>query len=75
VIISAPLKCLSICECGFGTLRDEIPLGKVYKIDTATFKRARYVCGGCGRVQIVNCVMVDGKWLPRDLFRPLTKVQ
>ena len=74
-MIAAPLKRLSICPCGFGTLRDGIQIGKLYELDLQQLRTATYVCAACGKRQIVDCVMSDGKWIPRDLFTPLSLKQ
>ncbi len=43
---------LSICPCGFPVLRDDIPLGTVYTVDTATIRKGfTYRCGQCGAIQ------------------------
>ena len=73
----APLQRLSICVCGFGTWRDELPLGKVYNLNLATVKSALYKCGGCGWVQRVDCVQSepDGLFIPKGLFFPLARTE
>lgn len=72
----AKLSRLSVCECGFSTLHDDILLGTEYTVcfnmtDTVTF-----VCGGCGHQQRLEVVMTlqressHGGYLPRALFEP-----
>jgi len=70
------LKRLSICPCGFSTLRDDISIGKIYNLETSSLNRALYVCGGCHRGFKVDVIQADnGLWLPRDLFTPLARTE
>lgn len=75
--MKAKLIKLSICQCGFGLLKDEIKLGTVYNLDMAKTDLATMLCGGCGRVtRHIPVVMAwrDGgerttsSYLPRELF-------
>lgn len=51
-IKAVPLKRNHICPCGYGVLKDSIPLGTVYELDLSTIQGGfRYVCGGCKREQ------------------------
>jgi hypothetical protein len=66
---------LSICSCGFPTLRNDVQPGRVYRIPRFNATAyATYTCGGCGNKHETRCIMVfeDDKktigWLPRDLF-------
>lgn len=63
----------SLCECGFSILRDEIPLGTVYRIAPETRRPGTLVCGGCGqriRVTLVHALATGrhAGWLPYEIF-------
>lgn len=65
---------LSVCPCGFPTLKETIPLGTKYTVDPAHTCEAVLVCGGCKQETKVRCVYVSGRngsaggWLPEDIF-------
>jgi len=68
------LKRLSICPCGFSTLRDGIAVGSEYEIDLERTSVMGYLCGGCGVVQDVTWVWTaakgesQGGMLPKGIF-------
>lgn len=37
-----------VCPCGYGFLRDEIPLGSIYHVDLKRADVLTLICGGCG---------------------------
>ena len=73
----AVLVKLSICECGFGLLNDDITLGTVFTADLNMRMTLTYGCGGCGRIiQPVSCVGVNSaahpdqfRFLPLEIFK------
>lgn len=80
----ATLKKLSICDCGFPSLKDEIGIGSAYTIDSNKLAVFVYKCGQCGKEQKqVVCVLVGDRegaqdspkpgYLPRDLFLPFNR--
>ena len=68
------LKQLSVCQCGFPTLDEGIPLGTIYNIIPDRMCEAELQCGGCGAVIPVIAVWVEreghGGYLPRQIFEP-----
>jgi hypothetical protein len=63
------LKRLSICPCGYGLLRDEIPLGTEYQIDPSIEADCEFTCGGCGRHQHLPSVYTaPGGFFPKIIF-------
>jgi hypothetical protein len=72
--VKAKLVKLSICDCGYNMLNDEIPLGKMY----TAFPQTRrwdftFGCGNCGKTRTVEALLVDQRsglpgWLPCELF-------
>lgn len=54
-----PLKHLSVCKCGYGTLDDSIPLGTLYKLNLKSVVLAEYSCGGCHTVQTIQCILAS----------------
>jgi hypothetical protein len=66
---------LSLCECGFHVLRDEIGIGAEYTIYPDSIEKGwTFICGGCGAMLKVAVVLADqteGKPrrpLPLDIF-------
>lgn len=60
--ISVKLKVskLSICDCGFPVLRDEIGLGAEYTIYPDSIEDGwKFICGGCGATIEVAIVLAD----------------
>jgi hypothetical protein len=77
-----PLVRLSICTCGFTTLKDEITVGTVYMVDLSSIRGGfAYRCGGCKKIQ-TDVIVIDAAHrtpndptvmpLPWGLFAPLT---
>lgn len=66
-----PLLRLSACDCGFTTLKDEIPLGTVYTIDTGTVRRGTYRCGGCQKTTTMDMVRASQILRPELPMMPL----
>jgi hypothetical protein len=71
---------LSICECGFPLLNENIPLGAKYFVDTDLITPShpktgyRIICGGCGKENPITAIYVyprgesHGGMLPIDIF-------
>jgi ribosomal protein S27AE len=64
-------------KCGYGVFKDDIPLGRLYVIDTRALSRMHFRCGGCGTQTDLFCVLAsDGptdppkkfSWVPAALF-------
>lgn len=66
----AVYKKRDICPCGYGVLRDEIPLGTQYKVDMASIKPGKHVCGGCGSVTDISLVWVKRVWVKGGFLLP-----
>ena len=70
---------LSVCACGYGLLKDDIPLGTVYEVDLDVEEIATLKCGGCGKIQQVVCSPVraragaHGGMLPNVIFTEPSK--
>lgn len=64
------LQRLSICDCGYPVLMENIPLGTEYEIDPN--KRYHFVlkCGGCGKANENIGVWADGRGDQRGGFLP-----
>jgi hypothetical protein len=64
---------LSICECGFHVLKDEIGLGTEYKVDPSSVQGGFYFqCGGCGKEQEdVKVIFCTSRLNPDAPLRPL----
>ena len=76
-----PLRRLSICPCGYGSLHDDIPLGTIYRVIPSIMDSAvDYRCGGCGYVQRITCIWAEGRggsaggMLPFGLFEESSEV-
>ena len=65
---------LSICDCGFPVLSEQIGLGEIYEIDEANTMNGFLICGGCFKKTQCVCVMTEKKgeseagYLPREIF-------
>jgi len=72
------LKRLSVCVCGFPTLKDGIQLGAEYDIDPDRTVEATFTCGGCQATQKVKAVWVEARntgtagFLPLQIFKEPT---
>jgi len=73
--IKTTLKRLSICDCGFLVLNDEITLGTEYYINPDKKDSFLFVCGGCRKTHHVTGVWVEPRieggrpgYLPEDIF-------
>jgi hypothetical protein len=70
----AKLIKLSVCDCGFPLLNDDIPIGTVYYLDLDDIYTMTLICGGCGIKQDIESVHVmkragsHGGHLPRHVF-------
>jgi len=68
------IKRLSICSCGFPVLKDDIPLGTEYEIDTTRLASFTFICGGCKQKHDIIGVWAASRngsepgWLPRAIF-------
>ncbi len=77
MIVNAKLAKISICECGFPLLNENIPLGTIYRIDTDMTLGLQFMCGGCGKLKRIVGVYVlergrsKGGFLPRIAFEPV----
>jgi len=71
------LKRLSVCGCGFPTLKVGIQLGTVYDIDPDRTVEVTFTCGGCNSTQKIKAVWVaarntgTGGYLPLQIFEEL----
>lgn len=74
VVVNAKLVRKGVCPCGYSTMADHVPIGKVYQVVVDSWGTMTVTCGGCGRANVVESIMVeDGnsqvyKHLPRLLF-------
>ena len=70
------LERLSVCNCGYSVLADEIQLGAKYTVDLESFKLGMYRCGRCGNRKEVQIVLASQQlhpgrpmaYLPAELF-------
>jgi len=76
----AKLARLTVCDCGFPTLDERIPLGTEYEIDPDKRKQATMFCGGCGKpIELVVVYAAPrlfgqtGGFLPECLFDNLPR--
>lgn len=67
---------LSICECGFPVLRDDVPVGTEYEVDMDRRSSGKLICGGCKRTIDTTLVFVESNtvgrssgYLPLGIFR------
>lgn len=73
-LVPATLQKLSICPCGFPTLKTSILLGTRYKIDPSVRITATMICGGCSKEISIDAVWVErrgdseGGYLPASIF-------
>lgn len=60
----------SICPfCDYEILRDSVPLGKIYDLIPESIQSGGLICGGCGKVTILEIVMTHrGGYLPMPIF-------
>lgn len=64
---------LSICPCGFPTLHHHVQPGEEY-VALPMSTTSVYTCGGCGHIQEIECIYLEGRdggeggFLPMDLF-------
>lgn len=62
----------SLCSCGYGVLKDSVPLGAEYYIDPKVTSAGQMQCGGCGKTLEVALVKVvspaPAGWIPRGIF-------
>lgn len=67
-LVKAILTRLSICDCGFPLLKEDIPLGTEYNVHPHTIRKGMtYICGGCGVKQTdLEAIYVD----PRPGTKP-----
>ena len=74
--IKVALSKLSVCECGYGVLADEIQLETKYTVDLRSFALATYRCGKCGKRKEVQVILASQQlhperamaYLPAELF-------
>jgi len=70
-LVTATLVKRTVCPCGFPTVADHVPTGKVYDavLDSQerTFK-VKYICGGCKQTVSAPAILV------RDKDGPLFKL-
>jgi len=71
------LQRLSLCECGFPALNEDVPLGKQYRVEEGLRVPITWTCGGCNKTRELEAVFVypdpgavEGGFLPVALFRP-----
>jgi hypothetical protein len=68
---------LSVCECGFPLLHENIPLGTDYDIEPVLTEIVTFICGGCKKSKQIEAVYVyargtsEGGFLPREVFLPV----
>jgi hypothetical protein len=68
------LERLSVCVCGFPTLKETIPLGTEYEVDSSRVENLGFICGGCGRKFDVAAIFVHsrtggaGGYVPKQIF-------
>lgn len=75
MIVDAKYVKRSICPCGYSILRDEIPLGRIYRVDTERTSIGHLICGECGRqtwnLPIIYAEASDtgwGGWMFMEIF-------
>jgi hypothetical protein len=74
ILLNKKLARLSLCSCGFPTLKLDIPLGQIYQVPRYNLSGVedKLICGGCGNTTIVHSIIAirDGHkgWLPMELF-------
>lgn len=68
---------LSICQCGFPALHEDIPLGTEYEIDLECRSPGTFICGGCKAVIKTIVIFAEprtpegrGGPLPLGIFFP-----
>lgn len=72
------LKRLSVCGCGFPTLKAGIQLGAEYDIDPDRTVEATFTCGGCQTTQKIKVVWGGASdtgsagYLPLQIFEKPT---
>lgn len=70
--VKAKLSKLSLCECGFPVLKDEIQLGAEYELLLEDQGTAEMMCGGCKKWIPIKTVLVTKPggpgYLPIDIF-------
>ena len=65
------LKRLSVCGCGFSTLKAGIQPGTEYDIDPNRIVKATYTCGGCSTTQKIKAVWGGDSKTGRAGYLPL----
>jgi hypothetical protein len=77
ILLLMRLKKLSICECGFTLLNEDIKLGTQYLIYPKMMGYTDFKCGGCGTELLMNisvgasCVSNpkdEPRLLPMEIF-------
>jgi hypothetical protein len=75
VVVSARLVKRGVCSCGFPTVADHVPTGKVYDAVPDSPESMTFVCGGCKQEITVPSILVRDstdtcafKRLPVGLF-------
>lgn len=64
------LQRLSICDCGYSVLHDDISVGAVYLVDLSTLRGGfSFRCGGRGRRQL-NVQVIDADSLHNPAASP-----
>lgn len=77
-IVEAVAVRRGICGCGYSLLRDEIPLGRVYRLDVDVTEPGLCFCPGCNSIHALLLVLCVGDsvggWLtgmmPVDILSP-----
>lgn len=69
-----------VCPCGYPTLSEDVPRGKLYDAWPATIHEVGLKCGGCGTVteiRVIACARERGNptaghgYLPLDVLEPM----
>jgi len=61
-LVLGSLERRDVCPCGFGFVKDDVPIGRQYSVDTKSVRWGKFQCGGCGRILEVRLVDVWDKF-------------
>lgn len=64
----------SVCECGYTFMKEDVPLGKVYKVVPESITKLTFMCGQCYGIQYdIDCILASEEggtlgYLPLAIF-------